>query len=162
MRKMKLMMMAFALMLTAGAMAQSTDETQRADGASKKAMRPQRMKRMTQEQMTEKMISELKLDEKQAKKVTKLNKKFKTLIEGTVIVEVADLVAASEVVCPVVAWAALVVLVVSAATCKAALVAECLLVAAIHSKPAMTTTNSKRNTITRCVNCSLTNSTRVI
>ena len=79
---MKLMMMAFALMLTAGAMAQSTDETQRADGASKKAMRPQRMKRMTQEQMTEKMISELKLDEKQAKKVTKLNKKFKTLIEG--------------------------------------------------------------------------------
>ena len=37
---------------------------------------------MTQEQMTEKMISELKLDEKQAKKVTKLNKKFKTLIEG--------------------------------------------------------------------------------
>ena len=82
MRKMKLMMMAFALMLTAGAMAQSTDETQRADGASKKAMRPQRMKRMTQEQMTEKMISELKLDEKQAKKVTKLNKKFKTLIEG--------------------------------------------------------------------------------
>ena len=71
MRKMKLMMMAFALMLTAGAMAQSTDETQRADGASKKAMRPQRMKRMTQEQMTEKMISELKLDEKQAKKVTK-------------------------------------------------------------------------------------------
>lgn len=37
---------------------------------------------MTQEQMTEKMVSDLKLDEKQAKKVTKLNKKFKTLIEG--------------------------------------------------------------------------------
>ena len=37
---------------------------------------------MTQKQMTEKMICELKLDEKQAKKVTKLNKKFKTLIEG--------------------------------------------------------------------------------
>ena len=37
---------------------------------------------MTQEQMTEKMVSELKLNEKQAKKVTKLNKKFKTLIEG--------------------------------------------------------------------------------
>ena len=45
------------------------------------SMRPKRV-RMTQEQMTEKMISELKLDEKQAKKVTKLNKKFKTLIEG--------------------------------------------------------------------------------
>ena len=155
MRKMKLMMMAFALMLTAGAMAQSTDETQRADGASKKAMRPQRMKRMTQEQMTEKMISELKLDEKQAKKVTKLNKKFKTLIEGEQQENMKDQR-------PPMGWAALVVLVVSAATCKAALVAECLLVAAIHSKPAMTTTNSKRNTITRCVNCSLTNSTRVI
>jgi hypothetical protein len=37
---------------------------------------------MTQEQMTEKMVSDLKLDEKQTKKVTKLNKKFKTLIEG--------------------------------------------------------------------------------
>ena len=179
MRKMKLMMMAFALMLTAGAMAQSTDETQRADGASKKAMRPQRMKRMTQEQMTEKMISELKLDEKQAKKVTKLNKKFKTLIEGeqqenmkdqrppmgqgrTVIVEVADLVAASEVVCPVVAWAALVVLVVSAAACKVDLVEECLLVAAIHSKPAMTTTNSNQNMTSRCVSCSPMNNMRAI
>ena len=46
-----------------------------------KAMRPKRV-RMTQEQMTEKMVSDLKLDEKQVKKVTKLNKKFKTLIEG--------------------------------------------------------------------------------
>lgn len=67
MRKMKLMMMAFALMLTAGATAQSTNETQRADGTSKKSMRPQRMKRVTQEQMTKKMVSELKLDEKQTK-----------------------------------------------------------------------------------------------
>lgn len=82
MRQMRLMMMVFGLMLTAGATAQSTDDTQRADGTLKKSMRPQRMKKMTQEQMTEKMISELKLEEKQAKKVTKLNKKFKTLIEG--------------------------------------------------------------------------------
>lgn len=44
-------------------------------------MRPKRV-RMTKEQMTEKMVNDLKLDEKQAKKVTKLNKKFKTLIEG--------------------------------------------------------------------------------
>ena len=51
------------------------------NGQDSKVMRPKRV-RMTQEQMTEKMISELKLDEKQAKKVTKLNKKFKTLIEG--------------------------------------------------------------------------------
>ena len=44
-------------------------------------MRPKRV-RMTKEQMTEKMVNDLKLDEKQAKKVTKLNKKFMTLIEG--------------------------------------------------------------------------------
>ena len=64
MKQMRLMMMAFAMILTAGATAQ---------------MRPQRI---TQEQMTKKMVSELKLDEKQTKKVTKLNKKFKKLIEG--------------------------------------------------------------------------------
>lgn len=79
---MRLMMMAFSLMLTAGATAQSTGETQRADGPSDMAMRPHRMKRLTQEQMTQKMIDELKLDEKQTQKVTKLNKKFKKLIEG--------------------------------------------------------------------------------
>ena len=44
-------------------------------------MRP-RMKKMTHEQMTAKMVRELKLDEKQTKKVTKLNKKYKKLIEG--------------------------------------------------------------------------------
>ena len=38
--------------------------------------------RITYEQMTEKMVKELKLDEKQQKKVAKLNKKYKTLIEG--------------------------------------------------------------------------------
>ena len=64
MKQMRQIMMAVALMLTAGAMAQ---------------MRPQRL---TQEQMTKKMVRELKLDEKQTKKVTKLNKKFKKLIEG--------------------------------------------------------------------------------
>lgn len=82
MKQIKLMMMAFALMLTAGATAQSTDEAQRTDGTSKMTMRPPRMKRMTQEQMTAKMVSDLKLDEKQTKKVTELNKKFKKLIEG--------------------------------------------------------------------------------
>ena len=44
--------------------------------------RPAKVQRMTYEQMTEKMVSELQLDEKQAKMVTKLNKKYKTLIEG--------------------------------------------------------------------------------
>ncbi len=62
------------MMLSGSAMAQMTEQREL-------SLRPKRV-RMTQEQMTEKMISELKLDEKQAKKVTKLNKKFKTLIEG--------------------------------------------------------------------------------
>ena len=43
---------------------------------------PRRQKRVTYEQMTEKMVKELQLDEKQKKKVAKLNKKYKTLIEG--------------------------------------------------------------------------------
>ena len=62
------------MMLFSSAMAQMTEQRE-------PSMRPKRV-RMTQEQMTEKMVSELKLDEKQTKKVTKLNKKFKTLIEG--------------------------------------------------------------------------------
>ena len=41
-----------------------------------------RQKRVTYEQMTEQMVKELQLNEKQQKKVTKLNKKYKTLIEG--------------------------------------------------------------------------------
>ena len=62
------------MMLSGSAMAQMTEQRE-------PSMRPKRV-RMTQEQMTEKMVNELKLDDKQAKKVTKLNKKFKTLIEG--------------------------------------------------------------------------------
>ena len=42
----------------------------------------QRRHHVTYEQMTEKMVKELQLDEKQQKKVAKLNKKYKTLIEG--------------------------------------------------------------------------------
>lgn len=37
---------------------------------------------MTHDQMTTKMVSELKLNEKQAKKIKKLNKKYASLIEG--------------------------------------------------------------------------------
>ena len=62
------------MMLSGSAMAQMTEQRE-------PSMRPKRV-RMTQEQMTEKMVNELKLNDKQAKKVTKLNKKFKTLIEG--------------------------------------------------------------------------------
>lgn len=43
---------------------------------------PRRQKKVTYDQMTEKMVKELQLDEKQQKKVAKLNKKYKTLIEG--------------------------------------------------------------------------------
>jgi hypothetical protein len=64
-------------MLSGSAMAQESQP----NGQDTKVMRPKRV-RMTQEQMTEKMVSEPKLDKKQTKKVTKLNKKFKTLIEG--------------------------------------------------------------------------------
>lgn len=70
--------MLLSLMIFSGsAMAQEKQSV----GQESRTMRPRRV-RMTQEQMTEKMVSDLKLDEKQAKKVTKLNKKFKTLIEG--------------------------------------------------------------------------------
>ena len=74
----KVMILSLSLMMLSGsAMAQE----KLSDGQDSKAMRPKRV-RMTKEQMTEKMVNDLKLDEKQAKKVTKLNKKFKTLIEG--------------------------------------------------------------------------------
>lgn len=70
--------MLLSLMIFSGsAMAQEKQP----DGKSSRAMSPRRV-RLTQEHMNEKMVRDLKLDEKQAKKVTKLNKKFKTLIEG--------------------------------------------------------------------------------
>ena len=69
------MMMLFALLTPAGLVAQDNEQEAQMG-------RPARVQRMTYEQMTEKMVSELQLDEKQAKKVTKLNKKYKTLIEG--------------------------------------------------------------------------------
>ena len=68
-------MLLFALLIPAGTMAQDNEQATQAG-------RPARVQRMTYEQMTEKMVSELQLDEKQAKMVTKLNKKYKTLIEG--------------------------------------------------------------------------------
>ena len=72
------LIMLLSLMIFSGsAMAQEKQP----DGKSSRAMSPRRV-RLTQEHMNEKMVRDLKLDEKQAKKVTKLNKKFKTLIEG--------------------------------------------------------------------------------
>ena len=68
-------MLLFALLIPSRTMAQDNEQATQTG-------RPARVQRMTYEQMTEKMVSELHLDEKQAKKVTKLNKKYKTLIEG--------------------------------------------------------------------------------
>ena len=66
------------VMLSGSLMAQ--DSSTSGSQSSEKKM-PKR-NRITYEQMTEKMVKELQLDEKQQKKVTKLNKKYKTLIEG--------------------------------------------------------------------------------
>ncbi len=65
-------------MLSGSLMAQNSS-TSGADGSERKM--PKR-NRITYEQMTEKMVKELQLNEKQQKKVAKLNKKYKTLIEG--------------------------------------------------------------------------------
>jgi len=84
-----MMSLILGIMLTSGAMAQDTlpeppsaasDSQQQSEDEH---ARPQREPRFTHEQMTEKMIAELKLDEKQTKKISKLNKKYKTLIEGS-------------------------------------------------------------------------------
>ena len=75
MKQTRKMLLLLALLIPAGAMAQDNEQ-------AIQMSRPAKVKRMTYEQMTEKMVSELQLDEKQAKKVTKLNKKYKTLIEG--------------------------------------------------------------------------------
>ena len=44
--------------------------------------KPKRPERVTYEQMTKKMVADLQLNEKQQKKLAKLNKKYKKLIEG--------------------------------------------------------------------------------
>lgn len=44
--------------------------------------KPQKPRHVTYEQMTKQMVKELQLNEKQQKKVAKLNKKYKKLIEG--------------------------------------------------------------------------------
>lgn len=77
MRQIRLIGLFLGLTLTCGVLAQ---EAVQPVGEN---TRPQRKQRITQEQMTEKMVADLKLDAKQTKQVTKLNKKFKTLIEGS-------------------------------------------------------------------------------
>ena len=71
-----MIMVLSALLFSGSAIAQERQHQQDA-----RPPRPQSM-RLTHEQMTEKMVSELNLDSKQQKKVAKLNKKYKTLIEG--------------------------------------------------------------------------------
>ena len=68
----------FFIMLVSSSVVMAQERQHRQDA---RPHRPQSM-RLTHEQMTEKMVAELNLDAKQTKKVTKLNKKYKTLIEG--------------------------------------------------------------------------------
>ena len=75
MKQAKKIVLLFSLLISAGATAQNEE-------LATPAGRLQRTQHATHEQMTERMISELQLNAKQAKKVTKLNSKFKTLIEG--------------------------------------------------------------------------------
>ena len=67
-----------ALLLSGTLMAQNSPTS----GAIKPGKNMPKRDHITHEQMTHKMVKELQLDEKQQKKVTKLNKKYKTLIEG--------------------------------------------------------------------------------
>ena len=66
------------VMLSGSLMAQDSSTS----GAQSSEKKMPKRNRITYEQMTEKMVKELQLDEKQQKKVAKLNKKYKTLIEG--------------------------------------------------------------------------------
>lgn len=68
MKQTRKMLLLLALLIPAGAMAQDNEQ------AIQKS-RPAKVKRMTYEQMTEKMVGELQLDEKQAKMVTKAEQK---------------------------------------------------------------------------------------
>ena len=65
-------------MLSGSLMAQNSSTS----GSHSSEKKMPKHKRITYEQMTEKMVKELQLDEKQQKKVAKLNRKYKTLIEG--------------------------------------------------------------------------------
>ena len=67
------------MVMLSGSLVAQDSSTPGAHGSERKM--PKR-NRITYEQMTEKMVKELQLDEKQQKKVAKLNKKYKTLIEG--------------------------------------------------------------------------------
>jgi len=69
------LLLLLSLLLPATLMAQDNETAFQMD-------RPQKGERLTYELMTEQMVTELQLDEKQQRKVAKLNKKYKTLIEG--------------------------------------------------------------------------------
>lgn len=69
------LLLLLSLLLPAALMAQDNETAFQMD-------RPQKGERLTYEKMTEQMVTELQLDEKQQKKVAMLNKKYKTLIEG--------------------------------------------------------------------------------
>ena len=75
----KIVLVVIGMFMLSGSLMAQDSSTSRAQSSEKKM--PKR-NRITYEQMTENMVKELQLDEKQQKKVAKLNKKYKTLIEG--------------------------------------------------------------------------------
>lgn len=68
--------------LLAGTLAAQDFTTPRPEQQGKEKMAMPKPKHVSYEQMTRKMVKELQLNEEQQKKVAKLNKKYKTLIEG--------------------------------------------------------------------------------
>ena len=75
----KIVLLVISMFMLSGSLMAQDSSTSGSHSSEKKM--PKR-NRITYEQMTEKMVKELQLDEKQQKKVAKLNKKYKTLIEG--------------------------------------------------------------------------------
>ena len=76
--KTKILFVMSALLFSGTLMAQNSQTSE----TVKHGKNMPKRERVTYEQMTQKMVKELQLDEKQQKKVAKLNKKYKTLIEG--------------------------------------------------------------------------------
>ena len=141
MKQTRKMLLLLALLIPAGAMAQNNEQ-------AIQMSRPAKVQRMTYEQMTEKMVSELQLDEKQTKMVTKLNKKYKTLIEGQQMERPLGQ-RPQNGNHP------------SGLVCKAGRVVVCLRVA-LASRTATTTTSNRRNMMRRSRRYSPMNSTKDI
>ena len=76
----KVIIMFVGMLMLSGSMMAQENVKSRSD--QRPEAMPKKQKKVTYVQITEQMVKELQLNEKQQKKVTKLNKKYKTLIEG--------------------------------------------------------------------------------